>query len=48
MNSVQPLTLRSRSGTTKQVLAYLPNEECASTLYERATRNKIQIIKDEL
>lgn len=46
---VQPITLRSRSGTTREVLAYLPNEECTSTLIERAKKGGMTVeVKSQL
>lgn len=43
---VHPLTLRSRSGTTFEVLAYLPNEASTSHFRESLQKQNIQITED--
>lgn len=46
MTGIHNITLRSRSGTTFEVLAYLPNEASTSHFRENLQKQNIQITED--
>lgn len=46
MTGIHNITLRSRSGTTFEVLAYLPNEASTSHFRESLQKQNIQITED--
>lgn len=41
--NIQPLTLQSRRGVIRSILAYFPNEECEIDFYERARQHGVLI-----
>lgn len=48
MNGVYELTLRTSDGRERHELVWLPNEDVRRDFYEKAKRNGLEIIEDNV